>query len=82
MARADREDLSQQETALAEARADLAAALELLATDAKNAARKARAKRGQPDLDQVRVSFRAFERAEETVDLAAYDLQTAAGADG
>ncbi len=81
MTRPDREDLTRQQEALAAARADLAAALDLLEREAKDAARAARTKRGVPDLPAVHAAARGVERAEEALDLAALDVRTAAGED-
>lgn len=80
--RRDREDTRAQAEALTAAREDLARALDVLADDAKTAAKAARTKRGRPDLDAVYTSARHVARAEEAVDLAAYDLQTASGEHG
>lgn len=79
--RSDREDITAQRENLAAARADLAAKLEALADSAKRAAKAARAKTGRPDLPEVYSDARAVERAEEAVDLAAFDVHTAAGGD-
>ncbi|MCW2776281.1 MAG: hypothetical protein JWN17_6 [Frankiales bacterium] len=81
MSRPDREDLTRQQEALAAARADLAAALDDLESEAHTAARAARSKRGVPDLPAVHAAARAVERAEEALDLAALDVRTAAGED-
>lgn len=82
MARADREDLSAQEERVRVAREDLARSLDDLIADAKAAAKAARSKRGRPNLDDVYACHAAVQRAEESLDLAVYDLQTASGADG
>ena len=79
--RRDREDLTRQTAALAEARAALAEALDDLALEAKDAAKAARSKRGPPDLPAVYAAGNAVRRAEEAVDLATLDLATAGGAD-
>lgn len=83
--RADREDTAAQERALADARAELGAALEVLESEAR-AARKATRARSSltraPALLTVHAAARAVERAEEACDQAAYDLQTARGQDG
>ncbi|MCU1692490.1 MAG: hypothetical protein JWM64_1581 [Frankiales bacterium] len=81
MSRPDREDLSRQQEALAQARADLAVALDDLSSEAHTASRAARSKRGVPDLPAVHAAARAVERAEEALDLAALDVRTAAGED-
>ena len=85
MIRADREDYSDQERALADARNELAEALAVLEVEARAARKLARAKwRGTraPDLTRVHAAARAVERCEEACDQAAYDLQTARGEDG
>jgi hypothetical protein len=79
--RPDREDLHRQREAVDAARADLAATLDDLEREAHTAARAARTRRGVPDLPAVHAAARAVERAEETLDLAALDLRTAAGED-
>lgn len=75
------EDVAPQRAALADARAHLARALDDLSAAAHDAARAARSKRGTPDLPAVYAHTNAVRRAEETVDLAALDLDTAAGGD-
>lgn len=82
MNRLDREDLTAQQTALAEARAALAAALLDAASEATAAAKLlGRKGRSLPRLDEFHTATRAVARAEEALDLAALDLRTAAGED-
>lgn len=71
-----------REEAVTAARAALHDALATLEVEAGLAARAARSKRGNPDLPSVIAAFRMVERAEEALDLAVYDRDTAAGADG
>ena len=71
-----------REQAVTDARAQLHDALTTLAGEAALAAKAAKAKRGHPDLPAVYAATRAVERAEEAVDLAVYDRDTAAGEDG
>ena len=82
MIRQDREDLTAQRERVAETRAHLHDALSTLAGEAARAAKAARTKTGRPDLPAVYAASRAVERAEEAVDQAVYDLQTAGGEDG
>lgn len=76
------EEVAAQESALTQARAQLAEALFDLAETAAKEAKAARTKRGTPDLPAVYAAEQAVRRAEEAVDTAAYDLQTASGEDG
>lgn len=80
--RTDREDTRAQEEAVTAARADLERTLTALADEASAAAKAARSKRGQPDLDAVAACHNAVQRAGEALDMAVYDLNTARGADG
>jgi len=80
--RTDREDLTAQQEAVADARASLAAALEDLEAEARRAARAARSRTGRPDVDRVTAAHLAVDRTREALDIATYDLQTAAGHDG
>lgn len=80
--RADRENYSAQEQALTVARQVLAEHLDELSRHAKTAARAARGRFAQPDLDAVYAAASRVREAHEAADLAAYDLQTARGEDG
>ncbi len=82
MNRHDREDTTRQQMRVLVARQFLADALSNLAGEAALAAKATRAKTGSPDLPAVYAASRAVERAEEALDTATYDLQTAQGADG
>ena len=72
----------EREAAVTAARTDLRHALEILAHESALAAKAARAKRAVIDLPAVYAATRRVERAEEACDLAVYDRDTAAGADG
>jgi hypothetical protein len=76
------EDVAEQRAALETARAVLSDALFELAETAAKEAKAARSKRGTPDLPAVYAAVRHVWRAEEAVDTATYDLQTASGEDG
>lgn len=83
ISRADREDYSEQEARLAEAKATLVKALEDLSQESRLAAKALGSKRPRANLvDGVTAEFRAVERAEESYELARYDLRTARGEDG
>lgn len=71
----------EREQAVTDARTQLLDALILLSDASRVAARSARNKRSTPDLTDVVAAFRATERAEEALDLALLDRDTAAGAD-
>lgn len=79
------EDVSAQRAALADAREDLARALDALAADATAAAKRARSRArtraDRVDLTEVHTAHRTVARAEEQVDMAALDVHTAAGGD-
>lgn len=82
--RSDREDTTKQQAAVAEARQKLHDALSELALEAALAAKVAgsTAKRApEPDLPAVYAAASAVKRAEEALDLAKADLDTASGGD-
>lgn len=79
------EDVSAQRAAVESARQDLTTALEALSDAASVAARAGHSKARKPppfDLGPVHTWRLAVERREQTLDLALYDLHTAAGGDG
>jgi len=80
--RTDREDLTAQKERVATAREELADALAALQVEAKLAEKAARSRTGRPDIDKVTAAHLAVDRAREALDIATYDLQTAAGHDG
>lgn len=71
----------EREQAITDARAGLHDALVNLAGEAALAAKVYKSKRGQSDLASVHGAASAVRRAEETLDLAVLDRDTAAGAD-
>jgi hypothetical protein len=80
--RAQDEETRTQETRVRDARDELADALHALATIARLESRAAGTKTGTPDLDAVYAAVNRVTRAEAALDIAAYDLHTAAGGDG
>lgn len=77
-----RDNTADQETRLRGAFDALADSLRALAREAETAAKVCGRKRPAPDLDRVRASVRDLDLAEQAVDAAQYDLDTARGADG
>ncbi|MFB7890385.1 hypothetical protein ACFCZ3_20265 [Cellulosimicrobium cellulans] len=80
--RTDRDDLTAQKEGVATAREDLADALAVLQVEARKAEKAARSRTGRPDVDRVTAAHLDVDRAREALDIATYDLQTAAGHDG
>lgn len=76
------DDTTRQQDALAAAWTGLADTLDTLAVEARTAAKAARRRRPNPDLDRVRAALRDFDQAENARDTAAYDLSTARGEHG
>lgn len=83
MTRADREDLTTQHNAVQDARQSLSARLKDLSIEADQASRAVtRGKRPSPNmLDRLIGRYQDVRNAEEALDLALLDLDTAAGGD-
>lgn len=71
----------EREQAITDARTHLFHALDALEAEAHAAKMAAKSKRGTPDLPAVYGAVSSLRRAEEELDLAVLDRDTAAGAD-
>lgn len=79
----DREDLSAQRARVEDARAELGRALDRASNEATDTWRAVRrAKKGRADVSDFLAAVEAVKRADEALDIAVYDLDTASGEDG
>lgn len=78
----DKEDYSQQQSMVEQARTELAQAIASLVAEGKVAHKAATSKRGEPNIARLGAFMRNVLDCEEGYDMARYDLRTAQGEDG